>query len=76
MGETVTNQAMFWAYNKKGRLTHTGSDPGFFAVISIDLKTNIGRIVLINANIDTHDNQKLIKDLRLISENLENFVSK
>ncbi|MCP1994326.1 serine hydrolase [Flavobacterium sp. HSC-61S13] len=71
--KNITNQAMFWSYNKKGRLTHTGSDPGVFAVISIDLKTNIGRIVLINANIDTDKNQKLLKDLKEISENLENI---
>lgn len=71
MSENMTNQCMFWSYNKKGRLTHTGSDPGVFAVISIDLKSNIGRIVLINANIDTENNQKMLNDLQKISNILE-----
>ncbi|WP_167358491.1 hypothetical protein [Chryseobacterium culicis] len=50
---------------------HTGSDPGVFAVVSIDFETNNGRIILINANIDTDKNQKLIQDLKEMSENLE-----
>lgn len=75
VNKNIKNQAMFWSYNKKGRLMHTGSDPGVFAVISIDLETNMGRIILINANIDTDNNENLIKDLKEISENIENFSS-
>ncbi len=71
IASNIKNHAMFWTYNSKGRLTHTGSDPGVFAVISIDLQKSIGRIVLINTNIDTDDNKKLINDLRLISAQLD-----
>lgn len=71
IGEKINNQAMFWVYNNKGRATHTGSDPGVFTVVSIDLKKNIGRVLLINANIDTDDNQNLMKSLQKISDALE-----
>lgn len=71
IGKKINNQAMFWVYNNKGRITHTGSDPGVFAVVSIDLKKNIGRVLLINANIDTEENQPLIKSLQEISDALE-----
>lgn len=73
MDKNMQNQAMFWSYNSKGRLTHTGSDPGVFAVISIDQKTNIGRIVIINANVETENNQKILEDLKAIAETLELF---
>lgn len=63
----IAQQAMFWNYNNKGRLTHNGSDAGVFAVVSIDVEHNIGRILLINANIDTDNNIKLINSIKEIS---------
>lgn len=67
----LTNQAVFWYYNSKKRLTHTGSDPGVYTVISLDFKTKTGRIVLINANIDTEDNEEIVSHLRDIANALE-----
>lgn len=67
MDKNSSNQAMFWNYNRKDRLIHTGSDPGVFAVLSIDLKTSTIRIVLINTIKDTVNNEKIIEDLREVS---------
>jgi len=68
-----TRQAMFWTYNNKGRLTHNGSDPGVFAIVSIDFNNNIGRILLINANVETDNNVKLINSIKEIADVLEAF---
>jgi CubicO group peptidase (beta-lactamase class C family) len=60
------NRAIFWAYNRKGRLTHTGSDPGVFAAISIDLEKKIGRILLTNTSIDSQNNEKTVSSIKEI----------
>lgn len=67
----LINQAVFWEYNRKNRLNHTGSDPGVYAVISIDFATKIGRIILANGNIDIDNNEAILKSLKKISEVLD-----
>ncbi|WP_300670684.1 serine hydrolase domain-containing protein [Soonwooa sp.] len=71
MSKSQTNQAVFWEYNRKDRLNHTGSDPGVYTVISIDLKSNIGRIILLNTNIDTENNKEILENLKKIANVLD-----
>lgn len=73
MDKNTVNQAVFWTYNRKNRVIHTGSDPGVFAVISLDLENGIGRIIVINTGVDSDDNQKLVNGLQAMSAALENL---
>jgi CubicO group peptidase (beta-lactamase class C family) len=70
MDEKEPNRAIFWAYNRKGKLVHTGGDPGVSAFISFDPATKIGRILLINTGLEGDDDiaiktyfQKLISSI-------------
>lgn len=67
------NRAIFWAYNRKGRLTHTGSDPGLFAAISIDLEKQIGRVLITNTSIDSQNNEKTVASIKEIISILDNI---
>jgi CubicO group peptidase (beta-lactamase class C family) len=66
MIKSEPNRAIFWAYNRKGRLTHTGSDPGLFAAVSIDLETMTARAILVNANIENGKNKKTVQAIQEI----------
>lgn len=70
---TEPQRALFWAYNRKGRLTHTGSDPGVFAGLSIDLDKRIGRVILINTSIEGADNTATLEALQKIIRALDNL---
>lgn len=50
------NRAIFWGYNRKGKIAHTGSDPGVSAFISFDPVTKVGRVLLINTDLEGLDN--------------------
>jgi CubicO group peptidase (beta-lactamase class C family) len=67
------NRAVFWCYNRKGKLMHTGSDIGVSTFLSFDPTTKIGRIILINAALDGEDNGKAVKDFLKIITELEKF---
>ncbi len=67
------NRAVFWAYNKKEKIMHTGGDPGIAAFISFDPKTKIGRIILINANLDGDDNVVAVTNFKKIISEIEKF---
>ena len=67
------NRAVFWCYNKKGRLMHTGSDIGVTAFLSIDPATKISRIIMINAALDGEDNIKAVEDFKKIISEIEKF---
>ncbi len=60
------NQAVFWSYNRKNRFYHTGSDPGIYTTVSVDFESGIGRVILINTNIDIVQNKTFTKSIRKI----------
>jgi CubicO group peptidase (beta-lactamase class C family) len=67
------NRAVFWAYNKKDKLTHTGSDPGVAAFVSIDTKTKISRILVFNTALDGQDNDITVDNFKKIIGEIEKF---
>jgi CubicO group peptidase (beta-lactamase class C family) len=67
------NRAVFWAYNKKDKLTHTGADPGVAAFVSIDPKTKISRILLFNTALDGQDNDVTVENFKKIIGEIEKF---
>lgn len=73
MDEKEPNRAVFWAYNRKGKIMHTGSDPGLAAFLTIDPKTNIARILLFNTAVDGQNNDKTIENLKHIIGEIEKF---
>ena len=73
MSEKEQNRAIFWAYNRKGKLVHTGGDPGVSAFISFDPATKIGRVVLINAALDGEDDVRIKTYFQKIVASLDEF---
>ncbi|MBC7535120.1 MAG: serine hydrolase, partial [Ferruginibacter sp.] len=67
------NRAIFWAYNRKGKIVHTGSDPGVAAFISFDPVTRIGRVLLINTELEGLDNIVTIEAFVNLTKGLDNF---
>lgn len=67
------NRAVFWAYNKKDKLIHTGSDPGLAAFVSRDPKTKILRILLFNAALDGQDNDTTVENFKKIIQEIEKY---
>jgi hypothetical protein len=67
------NRAIFWAYNKKGKIMHTGSDIGVSAFISFEPDTKIGRVILINADLQGEENDKAVDNFKKIIGEIENF---
>ena len=67
------NRALFWAYNRKGKIVHTGSDPGVAAFISFDPLTKIGRVLLINTELEGFDNIVTIEAFVNLTKGLDNF---
>lgn len=51
--EKEPNIGLFWAVNRHGRLGHTGSDPGTAAFVSFDPQRHLGRVLLLNSDIET-----------------------
>ncbi len=67
------NRAVFWAYNKKGKIMHTGSDIGVTAFISFEPDTKIGRVILINADLQGEENFTAVENFKKIIGEIENF---
>jgi CubicO group peptidase (beta-lactamase class C family) len=67
------NRAIFWAYNKKGKIMHTGSDIGVSAFISFEPDTKIGRVILINADLQGEENGTAVENFKKIIGEIENF---
>ncbi len=70
------NRAVFWAYDTKGRITHTGSDYGLTSFILFDPKTKTGDILFFNAAFDGANNEKAIKDVAAILSEIGKFKNK
>jgi CubicO group peptidase (beta-lactamase class C family) len=73
MNPKEPNRAVFWGYNKKDKLIHTGSDPGLAAFVSIDPKTKISRILLVNTALDGQDNDVTVENFKKIMGEIEKF---
>jgi CubicO group peptidase (beta-lactamase class C family) len=67
------NRAVFWCYNKKGKIMHTGSDIGVSAFVSFEPDTKIGRVLLINADLDGEENHTSVENFKKIIGEVENF---
>ena len=67
------NRAIFWAYNKKDKLIHTGADPGVATFVSIDPKTKIIKILLINTALDGQNNQVTVENFKKVIGEIEKF---
>jgi CubicO group peptidase (beta-lactamase class C family) len=73
MDQSEPNRAIFWAFNRSGRLVHTGGDPGLSVFVSFDTRNRTGRIALFNTELE--ESEKLMKQFAHISEALKNFES-
>jgi CubicO group peptidase (beta-lactamase class C family) len=67
------NRAVFWAYNKKDKLIHTGADLGVAAFVSIDPETKIIRILLFNTALDGQNNDETVENFKKIITEIEKF---
>jgi CubicO group peptidase (beta-lactamase class C family) len=73
MDQSEPNRAVFWAFNRSGRLVHSGGDPGLSVFVSFDPKNKTGRIALFNTELE--ESKKLVEQFAQISEALKNFES-
>lgn len=67
------NRAIFWNYNRKGKIAHTGSDPGLAAFISFDPLTKVGHVLLLNTDLDGKDNIVTIEAFVNLTRGLDTF---
>ena len=75
MPESEPNRGLFWAYNRKGKLAHSGSDPGVSSFISYDPTTHIGKVLLINTQIEGDDNIKTVEFCKRLILEIEKYES-
>jgi CubicO group peptidase (beta-lactamase class C family) len=74
MDRREPNRGLFWAYARNGAIRHTGSDPGVFAFVSLQPETRIGRVFMMNAQLDGDDNALAVKSFMGIVEALDKFT--
>jgi hypothetical protein len=67
------NRAIFWAYNRKGKITHTGSDYGVFAYVAFHPLRKVGRVILMNTQIEGEENEMLVEGVKRIMRALDDF---
>ncbi len=60
--------AVFWNYRQSGLIGHTGGDPGLAAVLYFDPEKDLGRIFMVNGELE---NKKRMKSFRNIWVALE-----
>ena len=70
MDEKETNRSIFWGYNRKGYLFHTGGDLGVSAFVRIHPETKNGLILIINTQLDEEKN---IESFKKIVAEIERF---
>jgi CubicO group peptidase (beta-lactamase class C family) len=68
---TEPKRGVFWAFGRTGRILHTGGDGGVSAFVSFDPVKKVGRLLLINTEID--DDIKLQKQFESILNELVKF---
>lgn len=67
------NRAVFWAYNRKGQIVHTGSDPGVSAFIAFDPVSKVGHVLMINTDLEGMDNIVSIEAFVNLMRGIDNF---
>jgi hypothetical protein len=67
------NRAIFWAYNRRGKIALAGNNPGLSSFISFDPETKIGRVLLINTRLEGLDNIVTIEAFVNLIKGLDNF---
>lgn len=75
MPEKEPNRAIFWVYNRKEKLIHTGGDAGVSTFVSFDPKTKIGRVILINTQLDGDDDKEIKTYAQKMFTHLDEFES-
>ncbi|MBP8038475.1 MAG: hypothetical protein KAY47_02925, partial [Prevotella sp.] len=58
-----------------GKLAHSGSDPGVSSFISYDPTTHIGKVLLINTQIEGDDNIKTVEFCKRLILEIEKYES-
>ncbi len=66
------DMGVFMGLSHQGQIGHTGSDPGVTSLMFFNSKTKIGKILLVNTEL----NKDGINQLKVIWKKLEEFESK
>ena len=67
------NMGVFMGMSAKGQIGHTGYDPGVLTLMFFNAITKVGKIIIINTNID---NKEGINEYKAILKKLEEFENK
>lgn len=67
------NMGVFMGMSAKGQIGHTGYDPGVLTLMFFNAETKIGKIIIINTNIDTKEG---VNEYKAILKKLEEFEGK
>lgn len=70
--EKQPNIGIFWAFNRSGRIGHTGSDPGTTTFVSFDPAKRTGRVLLINSDVESEKQQEQYARIVAVLQNFEN----
>lgn len=63
------NSAIFMGFRANGQIGHTGDDPGVATHMFFDPKTNLGRILIVNTEL----NEEGFKELMAIGDTLTEY---
>jgi CubicO group peptidase (beta-lactamase class C family) len=67
------NRAVFWGYDQRGRLTHSGLNYGLTTFITFDPVTKIGQVLLFNTAFDREHNKDAMETALNIFGQLNHF---
>jgi CubicO group peptidase (beta-lactamase class C family) len=70
------NRGVFWAYNRRGYIFHTGGDLGVSAFVRFHPVTKNGLIILINTQLEGSNNEKPVESFLKIVTEIEQFMEK
>jgi CubicO group peptidase (beta-lactamase class C family) len=70
---TEPNRAVFWIYDPRGRITHSGLNYGLTTFISFDPQTKIGQVLLFNTAFDRENNKDAMETSLNIFGQLNHF---
>jgi CubicO group peptidase (beta-lactamase class C family) len=74
MNPKEPNKAIFWSYNRKGNILHTGSDFGISTFLRFDPSTNIGVVLFINTQLDGENNKKTLASFQKVVDEIEKYI--
>ncbi len=67
------NRGIFWAYNRRNKISHSSSEQGLSAFISFDPVTKVGRVLVMNTDLEGMDNVTTIEAFVNLTRGLDNF---